>query len=293
MIDSKTKEEIIELIRTGKSHREIASMMGVSVGSVSHVRNGGIINGDNDLPPAVEPTSTGFVCGDWQVPFHDEQALGLALDFCKRLQPDWIDLEGDIIDFYQLSRFDKNPGRVETLQTDINILKELITRLRSDNPKARIYYHWGNHEDRLRRLLWREAKGLASLDCLKIEKLLGLSEIDIKWLPEWRKEGDLYLMHGNIVRKESGYSAKAMYDKYGASIIHGHTHRDGKYTKRTLDGNKCVWENYCLCRLDPEYDPFPNWTQGFSKVTMIGRRPFVEQIPIIGGKYIYEGKLYK
>ena len=91
----------------------------------------------------------------------------------------------------------------------------------------------------------------------------------------------------------SGYSAKAHYDKYGTTMLHGHTHRDGKFTHRTLDGHKAVWENYCTCSLNPEYVEHPDWTQGFAVVTMFGKRPYVEQVPIIDGMFLYGGKVYR
>ena len=46
--------------------------------------------------------------------------------------------------------------------------------------------------------------------------------------------------------------------------------------------------------LTPEYiEGIPDWTQGFSYITLIGKRPHVEPIAIISGSYIFGGKQYK
>ena len=240
-------------------------------------------------------TSIGVISNDWHVPFQDKTALELFFGFCKREKPDWIDLAGDICDFYQVSRFDKNPLRKSTLQDDIDETRDLLNRLRKDNPKANIYYHIGNHEDRLRKFLWSDkGKNLCGLTCLSLQNILGLKDYDIKLVPDMRKQGDLYITHGTELSQHSGMSAKKHFEKYGVTLIHGHSHRDGKFTRRTKDGHKACWENYCLCQIDNvEYCHYPNWVQGFSKVTMAGNRPYVEQIPIINGTHLYNGRIYK
>ncbi len=297
-ITDEVKITIRKRALAGEAHRALAKEFGVGAGTVSRIRNEPddyIIEQGKTierLPKGVLATSVGIVSNDWQVPFHDETALELFLNFCQKEQPDWIDLAGDIHDFYQISRFDKNPNRRYSLQDDIDVLDELLCRLRAQNPNATIYYELGNHEHRLRKFLW-SSKGekLASLRCLKVENLLNLSKYNITPIEKWRQQGDLYIMHGTVLSKHAGYSAKLHFEKYGVTMIHGHSHRDGKFTRRTLEGHKAVWENYCLCKLDNvEYDPFPNWTQGWSKITMVGDRPYVEQIPIIAGEYIYGGK---
>ena len=100
--------------------------------------------------------------------------------------------------------------------------------------------------------------------------------------------------HGDLVLKHSGQSAKAHFEKYGTSILHGHTHRLGIYYKRDVRGIHAAYENGCLCRLDPEYAIHPNWHHGFSMVQVEeGGFFYVEQIPILNRKTLfYGGKRY-
>ena len=48
--------------------------------------------------------------------------------------------------------------------------------------------------------------------------------------------GKLMVTHGSIVSKHSGTSGKNHLEKYGTSILHGHTHRLGVYYKRDVRG---------------------------------------------------------
>lgn len=233
------------------------------------------------------------VINDLHVPFEDKTAVKLVLSYIKREKPEIVILDGDIADFYKISHYDKDPCRLETLQDELDLVVKFLRELRKASGTAKIIYIQGNHEDRLRRYLWNIGKDISSLRCLKLNQLLEFKELGIQYCEKGYRLGKLYITHGGVVRKHSGYSAKAEYDRYGCSGISGHTHRDGKYTIRHMSGHFAWWENYCLCDLEPAYiEGIANWTQGFSVVTTIGNRQYVEQIPIINGTYIYGGKLY-
>jgi len=237
-------------------------------------------------------TEKWLIINDQHIPFHDPVCEKLVFGFARKVKPHGVIVLGDLVDFYQLSRFDKDPERANDLQDDIDIAIDYLKKLRKTLPKVKIWYVEGNHEKRLQKDLWSGKQAYASLKCLRMPALLKLNELGVVYFKKKAKIGDMTFIHGIYVRKHSGYSARAHYDKFGSTMMHGHTHRDGKFTIRTLTGHKAVWENYCLCSLNPEYDDFPNWTQGFSLVTFVGKRPYVEQIPILGGKYIYGGKMF-
>jgi hypothetical protein len=55
---------------------------------------------------------------DWHVPYHSTLAVDVAIKFCGYIQPDIIVIH-EAHDFYDLSRFDKDPLRMETLQYEI------------------------------------------------------------------------------------------------------------------------------------------------------------------------------
>lgn len=244
-------------------------------------------------------TGQGFktmaVINDLQIPYHDEKTLSLAEVFLQELQPDYLIYNGDIHDFYPISHFDRDPSRMDCLQSDLTKAKVIQARHRKILPNTRILENDGNHEDRLRRFLWTKAPALESLDCLQMEKLLGSDELEIERVPAEcgiMVNGIFMVIHGEIASVHSGYTAKRMYEKHGGCGICGHCHRGGSYYKRDRFGIWGWWENFCLCDLNPDWINNPNWVQGFSLVHFLGKRFWVEQIPIIDHTLMYGGKLY-
>lgn len=47
------------------------------------------------------------VANDFQIPFHDEGALELFKLFIRKEKPDWLILNGDFQDFFEISNFDR------------------------------------------------------------------------------------------------------------------------------------------------------------------------------------------
>ncbi len=236
------------------------------------------------------------VVGDEHIPEVDMTAIHVSNQVIRQVQPDVIVENGDLHDMYQISKYDKNPDRANTLQDDLDAANLRLRVLRSENPNARIILNVGTHEDRLRRYLWSGAPALAKLRCLKIEELLDLkaNEIELVEFEEGVKFDDVFLvLHGDLVRVQSGYTARAMREKHGGSGMHNHTHRGGSHYDTDREGEHGWWENFCLCSLTPDYIKHPNWQQGFSIVTFVGsQRFFVEQMPIIKGKCIYGGEIF-
>ncbi|KKN62170.1 hypothetical protein LCGC14_0514490 [marine sediment metagenome] len=238
---------------------------------------------------------TAVIYNDTHNPYHDKVIMALFEQFITDLQPDYLIHNGDANDFYPLSKFDKNPERISNLQGDLDSTSAMFGRHRKLVPNARSIEIDGNHEDRLRRFLWSIAPELANLRCLDLNKLLGLEENEISHVGYEEGlliNGIFLVIHGNIASIHSGYTAKRMYEKHGGCGMCGHCHRGGSFYKRDRFGTWGWWENFCMCDLDPDYTQNPNWTQGFSVVHFKKKRFWVEQVPIINGKFIYGGKLY-
>lgn len=234
------------------------------------------------------------IINDTHIPFEDKTACLAVIEFVakRRNKIDTVIFNGDMCDFYQISRFNKDPERKCQLQYNLDETSVFLNKFRQLLPKAQLHYIEGNHEERLRKYLWSRAEELASLRSLKLTYLLNLDSLNIAYHKEGVQLGDLYIYHGSIIRKHAGYTARAEFEKSGCTGISGHSHRDGKYTIRTRAGQFAWWENYCLCDLQPEYIVgVANWSHGFSYITIINNRPYVEQIAIIDGKYIYNGKV--
>jgi hypothetical protein len=147
----------------------------------------------------------------------------------------------------------------------------------------------------MQRYLWAKAPELASLDELRLPNLLKLPGLGIDWHPHNNpyRVGKLLFLHGHIVRRHAGASAQAHVQRYGESVIHGHAHRLGHYSVRQGTVTHGGWENPCLCGLNPEFDPSPNWQQGFSVVHHEEDGWFsVEQVHYLNGRYGWRGVTY-
>lgn len=209
---------------------------------------------------------TTIVLNDVQIESYS-RCIHLVTSFTKWLKPNGIVLNGDIVDLYRLSRFTKNPDpSLAGLGRELEICRGILLSQIPQETNTRIWIG-GNHEDRYRRYIWDKAPEL-NIEPLRFSELAGCREYGFKWLEygDGVNLGKLYVTHGEVVRKHSGYTAKAHYDKYGISVLHGHTHRLGQYSHRNRSGQFGAWENGCLCTLTPEFDHYPDWQHGFSVV---------------------------
>lgn len=97
---------------------------------------------------------TAVLYGDTHIPFHDQRSLDVVAQVIRIARPNVIAHQGDLLDCYHLSRFDKNPKRIHRLQDEIDAARQHLAAFRLLAPEARFIYLSGNHEDRLRRTLW-------------------------------------------------------------------------------------------------------------------------------------------
>lgn len=161
------------------------------------------------------------VISDIHFPYEDATALGAVLKFIKSQNLQTIIMNGDILDMYDVSRFDKSPERVNSLQGELDKAIDFFSKLRKAQPEAKIVFICGNHEKRLERYLWKHSE-LFSLDALKIPNLLKFEKFGIEYYEKYYKLGPLKITHGSVVRKFSSYTAHAELDKNDCCGISGH-----------------------------------------------------------------------
>lgn len=231
---------------------------------------------------------------DAHFPSQNATAVKMVVDFIRTQKPGRIHLLGDFCDCYHISRFDKDPTRKDNLQDELDAVRDWLTELRDAAPRAKIIYSEGNHEFRLRRYLCSEAKALAGLRALSLEKLLDLERLKIRFQPQDRpyRVGDLLFTHGQYISRWSGMSAKRHYEQYGCCVIHGHTHRLGAFYHSDLDTCYGAWEAGCLSTLTPDYTTAPDWQNGFAVVHHGSRFFSVELVAIIKNQFSFRGQSF-
>lgn len=239
------------------------------------------------------PSDKIVVASDFHIPFHSVDLLKAFVTFLKDYKPTMIILNGDIVDFYDLSRFDKDPKRIGVLQTELDIAYSVLYMIKASCPDSKLVYVKGNHEDRLKKFLWKNPS-ISSLRDLELERLLRLEDFgNIELVEEYSYQGKVLFTHGDLVRKHSGYSAKAEFEKSLTSGVSGHTHRLGSHYVTTGKGNEFWIESGCMCKTNASYiKGVPNWQNGFVVIETYGEliNPLI--VRAIDNRFIFNNKFY-
>lgn len=247
-----------------------------------------------------------IIYGDTHGQYIDPAAEAVLLSVMAVCDPDIVVHVGDAVDCYTLSAFDKDPRRRESLQDEIDAARLHLARVRPAAPRASFFLLEGNHEDRMRRTIWR-AEGAARevfklrdvQDAVQWPTLLQLDDLGIEFVPLFKQPlRDVFpkflVKHGEVVRKWSGSSAKGEWERYGKSGASGHVHRLGVFMHRDWNGNHAWVETGCLCSLDPDYMRDPDWQQGFVVASFERTTGAfqLEPVYIHNGRAIWRGKVY-
>lgn len=216
-------------------------------------------------PATKEATEIVVFASDLHIPYQDDAAVSAALALIEAVQPHRIVLNGDVADFFQLSRFNVGAERIDLLQEEIDAANRIRRAVRQTAPNAVLDETEGNHDSRIKTYVAANARALTSLRALDPAELFGYSELEITAHPGagFLLRPGFLVKHGSLVRGEAGASAKAELLRAGVSGISGHTHRLATY-RRVGYGPPLQWtEQGGLMRMDPDYvvGP-PNWTQG-------------------------------
>jgi predicted phosphodiesterase len=231
-----------------------------------------------------------LILSDVHIPYHDEIALKTAIAFGKKKKPDVIILNGDIGDFYGVSRHDKDPRR--SLADELDALRQFLFYLRAQFPKARILYKIGNHEARMEMFLVKNAPVLLGVADFELPVLLKFAELGIELVPSLTliRLGNLPIYHGHELPQGMSSPvnpARGIWMRVQESLICGHWHRTSEHTESTGLNKKLssCWSTGCLCDLSPDYAIVNRWNHGFVWVeTQADGNYEVSNHKIINGK---------
>jgi hypothetical protein len=202
--------------------------------------------------------------GDDLVPMHDEAALTVALETVRLLRPGRVVLLGDNLDLAEWSlKFAVLPEFQQTTQASVDRMHRFLAELRSIDSGMRIDWTEGNHDDRIPRLIAKNAMAALRLrrantpeswPVMSVPHLLRLDELDVGYISGypavevWLTD-DLVAVHGEKLRID-----RVLADEQ-VSVIQGHTHRvNVQYRTRRAK----PYESHttfaaavgCLCRTD-------------------------------------------
>lgn len=239
-----------------------------------------------------------LVLSDIHIPFHDPAAIHAAIDKAKGMNPTCILLNGDICDFFSISRFDKNPSE-SSLKSELDLTRQFLGWLRQTFPKARIIYKLGNHDEWWDKFLLRKAPELygvsgVNLRHLTTAKIDSISEVPgIEWIDDQQKiqAGHLTIWHGHEIGKGSiappVNPARGLFMRTMECGLQGHLHKHSQHEETTSNGKLIsTWSTGCLCGLWPRYARVNRWTQSCVFLTMFLGDFSIESWRIRDGKIL-------
>lgn len=231
-----------------------------------------------------------LVLSDIHIPFHDYNALELALDYGAKQNPTIVLLNGDIVDHYGLSRWEKNP-EFRDFSEEVESTIYFLNGLRSRFPDARILYKHGNHEERYEMYMRTKAVDLLGIPKFEWRNVYELDRFGVELISQKRpiRLGELNVVHGHeyVFNISSPVNpARGLFTKSKAHVLGGHFHQTSQHSENSLEQDVISsWSTGCLCDLHPEYRPLNNWNHGFAFVYTDENGGFhVENLRIARGK---------
>jgi predicted phosphodiesterase len=231
------------------------------------------------------------ILSDIHVPYHNIEALTVAIDYLKSEKIDGLLLNGDTIDCFRLSRFTKDPKK-RNFKLELDTFKALIEVLEREL-KCKIYFKIGNHEERYEHFLQEKAGELIGIEEFEFENIIKARARGIEVIGEKRimKMNGLNGIHGH--EYIGGISApvniaRGLYLKGKRSAFQGHNHSTSEHTEPDMDGKiTTTWSIGCLCELHPMYMPLNKWNHGCAMVELDSNGDDFQMF----NKRIYKGKI--
>lgn len=220
-----------------------------------------------ELPTGLK--KIGFIA-DLQVPFHSESAINICFDHLIKQGIDSLFINGDLVDFYGISEYEKDP-RLRDFQKEHEDVIETLCYIKQTFPDLPIYYNLdANHEARYEKYMKKKAPELLGLKLFELEDLLRLDDIGIKYIKnvDHIKAGKLPIIHGDTTfRRGSGVApARTLWMRTKVSCIASHVHRSSEYTSKNFYGEMATcWTTGMLMHPNVEYcKHVDEYNQGFA-----------------------------
>ncbi len=253
----------------------------------------------NDFSHFVVKGSRVGILADIHLPYHDLDAINIAMKELSRQKIDTLILNGDVIDCYQLSTFDKEPSKAG-IKYEIEVLCHFISDIQKYFKGIQIIFKLGNHEERWERTILNKSPAIWGFECFELPNLIKIEylrligkplEIDFVNHKRIIDVGRLGVVHGHEWR-EGAFSpvnpARGYFMRAKTSVLGGDKHQTSEHITKDMNG-KIIgsWSIGCLCDLNPKYMPLNNHNYGFAFVHRFKDDNFeVRNYKIIDGKLV-------
>jgi predicted phosphodiesterase len=240
------------------------------------------------LPADLKST---LVLSDLHIPHHEEDAINISLDYGFKNNVDSIYLNGDLVDFYKISNFSKDPKKrrvQEEIEMTIDFLDGVV------GLGLPVFWKMGNHEDRWNRYLLDNAPELYDVEAIQMGNVFELDRLGIELIESRSRAvfGSLNVIHGH----EFGRSffnpvnpARGLFLRAKTSTLAGHNHQTSAHHENNLNMKQTAcFSTGCLCNLSPEYRPFAGtkWNHGAAIVHVQDGFWKVDNFRIVEGRIV-------
>jgi predicted phosphodiesterase len=213
------------------------------------------------------------IISDVHVPYHSEIAVAAAIGFLKEQNLAGLLMNGDIADFYAISRYMKDPAQRD-FKGELDAVRTFIAWLRQEFPKIPIVYKTGNHEDRWRHWLYQHAAEISDDPRMSLCAWLDLDAQGVTMVDDQRPVmlGKLPVLHGHELPKGMAAPvnvARGAFLRTLSTVLVGHSHRTSNHAESDMWHHETAcWSTGCLCDLRPEYSVVNRWNHGFAMATV-------------------------
>lgn len=232
-----------------------------------------------------------LVLSDIHFPFHDAEALEVALDHGLKVKVGMVLLNGDICDHHWGSKFETDP-RNRDFPGEIRTVKKFLGGLRKKfGKRCRIVLKHGNHEERFDRYMRLKCPELLGVESFEWATIFALNEHCVELVKDKRpiRLGKLNVIHGHEYRFQISNPvnpARGFFLRAKSHVLGGHFHQASTHSEKDVEQKVVTtFSTGCLCNLHPEYAPLNNWGHGFAVVDVDKDGAFhVENLRIVKGK---------
>lgn len=243
-----------------------------------------------DFEPFIMPYyESVFVMNDIHLPYHDISALTAAIDYGVSYKPKAVFLNGDVLDFHGVSYFMKDPMK-KRFSEELDLFADFMVRL-NDIFKCKIYYKFGNHEERYDNFLFQKAHELVGVTEFKLEEIVK-KRADCEIIRDKRivVNNGLPYIHGHEYGRavfSPVNAARGLFLQAKHSAVKGDCHTTSEHTEPNIMGKiNTTYSIGALCGLTPKWLPLNKWNHGCAMHFNSG-----ENVYSLENKRIYQGRI--
>lgn len=230
-----------------------------------------------------------LIINDVHSKFHDRRAIEVAVNHGAKRDCDIVIINGDLFDFYQFSRFDKNNRIRAEFYSEREWVQDFLLLLQKTFGK--VVFKKGNHDIRREQLIQKlsaDVPELQGLEDLSDYIMFDGSTVEVVEDYDIIEFGKLNLIHGHEYQGGGIHVAYNRLNKAMDNVISGHSHVTQSSMKKTVTGKFYgSWAVGCLCSLSPRYNPQNNWNHGFAIVERDSTGDFV-----VDNRRIIDGRIF-